>query len=731
MVLTSVPRRSPNIHPFMHTAYRALGALLLVAALLPQAEIHAQTGSFHDHELTWVSPDTLVYPLDGKPNFMVRVVNQGSQPSPERFSFQFESPDYPNPGGGFATFPNGGYIALAPAETTWVQAWSSGVYEAGAPQGFFERDIIFRFLVDRGAEGQDEFPLAKRVTFENLGRPTPSEAMSGPMRVEGTVRNGTGMVRMELRTAFSDPYIVPVQSTGGGAVSFEVSVRDRDDWLLIVESDDRLRQVLPLQKGATEGLDIVLEPLPQAIPRFELEKVIETPTGFWRGAVSESEGTFVAFPGQENWVRTGDADTDSTLMASGKVQKYAFDGTLLWEHTPGWEIWGGDMSSDGRWVAYVINPTHWWFRRPSTYTMVVLDGWTGEPVWSVEEPLSTPVGRLLESLELAVSEDGRFIAVGGTVGGQVGLFDIQSRSLLWTVPQGQGWGQIRKLVFSGDHLYVGTGDNYLRKLRVEDGFIEWKAFIGGWPFVMGFDPQGGFIYTGTKSKNLTKLRDSDGQIMWQRETQNLDAYADPAGQWVGSFGPQIYDAETADVHGLSLLATKHFLADGSYFVSADRSVSVHAISGQILSSAEPSGVAQGPGEQSQWSYLTEDEGRVIILGRDMGAPPQPGIAIYRQIRSGVDRENRPEMPSETLLIEAYPNPFASRLRIAVEGGAPTERTITLFDLLGRTVLRETKAGSESGVSTWVLDTTHLAPGLYMLQVEEDGSVQRRAVVKGR
>ncbi|NBW92948.1 MAG: hypothetical protein EBR20_01015 [Bacteroidetes bacterium] len=162
----------------MHTAYRALGALLLVAALLPQAEIHAQTGSFHDHELTWVSPDTLVYPLDGKPNFMVRVVNQGSQPSPERFSFQFESPDYPNPGGGFATFPNGGYIALAPAETTWVQAWSSGVYEAGAPQGFFERDIIFRFLVDRGAEGQDEFPLAKRVTFENLGRPTPSEAMS-------------------------------------------------------------------------------------------------------------------------------------------------------------------------------------------------------------------------------------------------------------------------------------------------------------------------------------------------------------------------------------------------------------------------------------------------------------------------------------------------------------------------------------------------------------------------
>lgn len=715
----------------MYSLISTVGAVCLVVGFLMPTEAQAQTGYFLDHELTWVSPDTVVYPLDGKPNFVVRVVNKGSEPSPDRFSFEFTSPDYPNPGGGFATFPNGGYIKLAPAETTWVQAWSSGVYEQGAPQGFFERDIGFQFYVDRGADGREEFALTKRITFENLGRPTPPEAFVGPMRVGGTVRGGTGMVRVELRTVFSDPLTVPVQSVGDGTVTFEASVREREDWLLLVESDDRLRQVIPLQQGASEGLDITLEPLPDDVPHFALEKVIETPTGFWRGAVSESEGTFVAFPGQENWVRTGNLEADSTLMAAGRVQKYAFDGTLIWEHTPGWEIWGGDMSRDGRWVAYVLNPTHWPFRRPSVYTMVVLDGWTGEPVWTVQEPLGTPVGRMLESLELAMSPDGQYVAVGGTVGGQVGLFGVSSQSLLWSTPQDQGWGQIRKLAFSGDHLYVGTGDNYLRKVRLSDGHVEWKAYIGGWPFVMGFDQQGGHIYTGTKSKHLTKVRETDGQVIWQRETQNLDAYADPEGTWIASFGPQIYDAETAQVQGLTMLATKHFLAGGKYFISADRSVSVHAISGQILSSAEPSGVAQGPGEQSQWSYLTEDEDRIITLGRDMGAPPQPGIAIYKRVRSGVGREATPEIPSDPGMVEAYPNPFSARLQVQTGPAISERHTLTLFDLLGRQVLRDERAGNASGTQTWLLDTALLAPGVYLLQVDNGAQVLRTTVVKAQ
>jgi hypothetical protein len=689
----------------------------------------AQTGQFLDHELVWASPDTLVYPFDGTPNFVVRVVNQGTDRSPDRFSFQFSSPDYPNPGGGFATFPNGGYIQLAPAETTWVQAWSAGIYEHPAPQGFFERDITFRFLLDTGSGGQQAYDLTKRVTFENLGRPTPSEAYSGPMQVNVDVLNGFDMVRAKVRTPFSEWLNIPIQSAGDGVVTFATSLRERDDWLLFVESDNRLEQMVTLEPGATENIEITLEELPSNIPQFQLEKVIETPTGYWRGVVSESEGTFVAFPGQENWLRTGDAEADSTLMSNGLVQKYTFDGTLVWEHKPGWEIWGGDMSDDGRWVAYVVNPSHHSFRRPSTHRMVVLDGMTGEPVWTLDEPLYSPTGRLIESLELGMSEDGRYVAVGGTVGGQVGLFDVQAQALHWVVPEGQGWGQIRKLAFEGDYLYVGSGDNYLRKLRVSDGQVEWEAFIGGWPFVMGFDRQGAFLFTGTKSKNLTKIRDSDGQVIWQIETQNLDSYADPEGERVAVFGPQIYDAESGSIVGMALGATKHFLSGGAYIVSADRSVIVHSITGQHLSTSEPSGVGQGPGEQSQWSYLTQDEQRIIILGRDMGAPPQPGIAIYRQKVSGVSTDFVEEVPTRLRLSSAYPNPFSRRLRLDLETREAGLVTVSVHDILGRRVLHDTRYLSLAGSQTWIMEAGSLASGLYLIRISQGREVIHHKVVK--
>lgn len=704
---------------------------LFLAASLTVAPTKAQTADFLGHELTWVSPDTLVRAFDGTPNFSVRVVNKGATPTPDGLFFRFASPDYPNPGGGFATFPNGGYIKLAPAETTWVQTWSAGIYEHPAPTGFFERTIQFQFVLDQGPGQQQEFVFSRQVTFENHGRPAPPSSFDGPMVVSGRVRNGQGMVRAEIRTPFSDPLNLTLQSQPDGSYAFQASVRERSDWLLVVHADQSSQQILPLTPGQTENLDITLAPMPTDVPRYDLSRVIETPSGFWRGAVSESEGTFVAFPGQENWVRTGNAVTDSTLMASGRVQKYTFDGTLIWEHDPGWEIWGGDMSDDGRWVAYVLNPTFWNFRRPLSFRMVVLDGLTGEPVWTVDEQQGSPIGRLLESLELGMSPDGRFIAVGGTAGGKVGLFDREQQQLIWSIPEGQGYGQIRKLVFEGDHLYIGSGDDYLRKVRLSDGSPVWKAYIGGWPFVMGFDRAGDYIYTGTKSKHLTRIRDADGAVMWQRETQNLDAYADPSGQLVAGFGPQIMDAETGQVVGLAFLAVKHFLDGGEYFLTADKAVAVHARSGQVVHSAPPSGVSQGGGEQSQWSYLSEDERWVIILGRDMGSPPQPGIAIYERVVSSVSTEQDPVLPDVLSLDAVYPNPFSGRLRLEWSTRQPGNTDISIHDILGRLVDPHTLDQGSSGRGSAVLDLRHLAPGMYLVEVRQGAHRARRTVVKAR
>src|SRR6185436_8123107 len=145
-------------------------------------------------------------------------------------------------------------------------------------------------------------------------------------------------------------------------------------------------------------------------------------TGFWRGAVSESEGTFVAFPGQENW-KTAPTDPEArALRAAARIYKYKFDGTKLWEHAPGWEAWAGDMTPDGRYVAYALNPTATSFYTPTENKLVLLDGATGTPIWTKSAPPGdAAIGKKLDSLELAFSPDGKWIAVGSTAGGQVTL----------------------------------------------------------------------------------------------------------------------------------------------------------------------------------------------------------------------------------------------------------------------------------------------------------------------
>src|SRR5262249_45835460 len=142
---------------------------------------------------------------------------------------------------------------------------------------------------------------------------------------------------------------------------------------------------------------------------------IATPTGFWRGAVSENEGTFVAFPGQLNWkATTTDADARA-LRTAARIYKYKFDGTKLWEAAPGWEGWGGDMTPDGRYVAYALNPTASSFYTPTENKLVLLDGATGTTIWTRSAPpADAAIGKKVASLEVAFSPDAKWLAVGST-----------------------------------------------------------------------------------------------------------------------------------------------------------------------------------------------------------------------------------------------------------------------------------------------------------------------------
>ena len=115
----------------------------------------------------------------------------------------------------------------------------------------------------------------------------------------------------------------------------------------------------------------------------------------------------------------------------------------------------------------------------------------------------------------------------------------------------------------------------------------------------------------------------------------------------------------------------------------------------------------------------------------MGAPPQPGIAIYKRVRSGVGREAIPEIPSYPGIVEAYPNPFSAQLRVQTGPVISERQTLTLFDLLGRQVLQDDRAGDASGTQTWLLDTTSLAPGVYLLQIDDGTRVMRTTIVKAQ
>jgi len=120
--------------------------------------------------------DTLVNPLDGvNPKAKIMVVNTGLQAA-RRIRVEVSSPDIPNPGGGMAIFPNGGFLYLAPGETTFVSCWTRAVYEGGGstPVGsYFQRRFVFRFRPDIPGD-TSSFSFERALVFCQPGISTPA-----------------------------------------------------------------------------------------------------------------------------------------------------------------------------------------------------------------------------------------------------------------------------------------------------------------------------------------------------------------------------------------------------------------------------------------------------------------------------------------------------------------------------------------------------------------------------
>ena len=666
---------------------------------------HEEWNTLH---ITYSSKSSYTYPFDGRsPKIGAVLLNHYDTVAPET-TFTTSINGQRADSAGFTPFPNGGTLAVDPFNFGYATVTTFGVWDgrAGpAPAVGETKEYAFQFVFslvpgaapknsptpdpDPDNNGDPPGTQTARVRFTNLGD---SPTLSGPLPLSGTVRfvSGTNAttaattlpanVRVEVATPYSKWFpVTAVPSTSSpGTVAFAHALPARDDWQLRVSADNFGTQVIALGyvNDPHPPIDVTLAASPAPTVDYRRTTTVSTATGFWRGAVAESEGTFVVFPGQETWKAAAtDADARAQRAAS-RIYKYKFDGTRLWEHAPGWETWGGDMTPDGRFVAYVLNPTVQPFFTPTENKLVLLDGVTGTILWSKSAPRTdAATGQKLESLELALSPDARWIAVGSVTTGAVTLVDRATGNFAWTMPRAgtTNFGQVRSLRFSADSqfLFCGSGDSFVRKLRVSDGAVLWKTFAGGWPNVNGLDltPDGSWLVAGTKSLDATMIRASDGFFQWQKETQYVDAVFAPDGRHAITAGGQIHRTIDGSIAGLTAApAIARFTPDGQYVVQFDRELRLHDLGGKLLKTFEASGIGTGAGEAPQWSYLTRDGRYAIMLARDMANPPQTGIVIYERQPSSITAD-RPAITAQPLAQAATIGATAT-LAVGTTGAGP-------------------------------------------------------------
>lgn len=593
-------------------------------------------------QIEYVGPLSLDYALDGKDrNAQVKITNLGNQ-AINNLSFQIAIVglgSYPatTGDGGFAVFPNGGNIDLSPGESYIAQNWLSGIYESrfgNAPPLTGEtKSYIFDFIIatdnrafnqpDPTSDGSLAGKLTQTLSFTHTD---PSASLTGELNISGRIALPNGSVPslgVEVATPYSSWYDVAVTSSTNSA-SFSTQVPERDDWLIRITADGYASQTLNATELATLGL-IQLQTTTDLEYGYHVSASSDAPVGFWRGVASETEKAFVLIPGQENWSDPGDDAADAALRATSLIQKFSFDGSLLWEYAPGWETWGGDMSADGSRVVYLLNPDIIRYGA-GQWTLGVLDGSSGTPLWSVSGPHP-----YLEGLEAAISDDTRYVAAGSTQGA-LGVHDGDTGALLWQHAAGT-YGQVRKLVFSGEHLYVGSGDGFLVKLVAQTGTLVWKTYVGGWPFVNGLsiNDTAGLIAVGTKSKDTSVLDSLTGEVLWLHETGALDAAISADGAYVANFYGDIFAARTGELVGQTGIAgVPIFTPDNQYLMQADRgAVSLSDLSGKLVGRSEDaSDTEHGGGEQAQWAYLSTDGATLIVASRDMDTPGERGVTIW-------------------------------------------------------------------------------------------------------
>lgn len=212
-------------------------------------------------------------------------------------------------------------------------------------------------------------------------------------------------------------------------------------------------------------------------------------------------------PASENWDYIA-ASTGEHDPGAGTYGIYLYDsaGTQVWNQQTQTQVWGIDISRDGKYVAAGSSAPE---DRLYLYDRVVDSLWTYDAGGEVRE--------------VEFSHDGLYLAAGPIQAGRagsVGLFDVVTRQLLWEYDTGD-W--VREITFSPDDSYVAVANSsdYLYLFNTADGALQWKKFHGGYvPFILDISRDGSRIVTGGKSHEV-RMFDSNGNLLWTYPTDQV------------------------------------------------------------------------------------------------------------------------------------------------------------------------------------------------------------------
>jgi WD40 repeat protein len=630
----------------------------------------AQEVIWNGYKISYAGKTTISKAMDGNSNTKIRVENiSNTAAAPIYFDLYIEGLIAPsaqrNLHGefGWAKFPNGGALQIPRGQVSFAQSWTQGAYENvmgnQPPASNTSKTYKFHFLFSESESAlQGPYPknpatvldLPVSITFTNDDAVNLYNSGNKPVRLSVNAKSA-GDFEMQLFTESggfkqSNIFTPTLVQRGNGSTApyiFNFALESRSDWVVKIKKQGKKSEYFFLDLNQSNITINLAEEALAGTYAVSLIKSIKTPTGFWRGAVSEQTRSFVCIPGQENWATT------SSAKSASKLYKIDFDGNVQWTRNIGWEAWGGDMSANGKFVAVASNGATVRTelnRNQGGDFIAILNGADGSVYDVILEGIA--------SRNVKFSSDGRFLAIGDQ-SGRFHIYDIANKSLILRSAGSAVAGQNRELQWldADSSIAISTGDGSVYRYALasdkKSASLVWKAYTGGWGFINGFSvsKNGLYLGLGTKSKDQTIIEAATGRVLWSKFTGNFDVAFTPDANRIATFGGYIYRTLDGVFLGTTGRAGVSFFSpDGNYLMQADRveftnrGESDNALTimnnigdriadiGGKSNHFDSSDLTKTGGEQSQWAYWSEDGKRIIVLSRDMDLPEEVGISIY-------------------------------------------------------------------------------------------------------